>query len=79
MRGLSLNATGANMPIRKPKPNPKPKMHPDDRLKLLERIAKLTSELCDSVDAQEEDIGGHRNAMDILAELGPLCDTLEGR
>lgn len=67
------------MPIRKPRPKPKSEIDPVHRMQLLERVAKLASEMCDAIDAQESDVGGHRNAMSIIEEIGPLCDTLEGR
>ena len=49
------------------------------RQSLLEKIAKLASELCTAVDLEAEDIGGSRPSLMILQELGPLCDELEGR
>lgn len=45
----------------------------------MDRVCKLASELCNAVDAAEEDIGGHRPVSDILRELGPACDKVEGR
>lgn len=42
-------------------------------------VCKLASELCNAIDAAEEDIGGHRPVAEILKELGPACDRFEGR
>lgn len=42
----------------------------------LELVAKLAGELCDAVDAAEEDIGGHRPIRTILGELGPAVDRV---
>jgi hypothetical protein len=42
-------------------------------------VCRLASELCNSIDAAEADIGGNRPAAEILAELGPACDAYEGR
>jgi hypothetical protein len=39
------------------------------------KVLKLATELCDSVDAAEEDIGGHRSPTAILGELGPAVDA----
>ncbi len=41
----------------------------------LEPVFKLASELCDAIDAEEADIGGHRRARDILGELGPAVEA----
>lgn len=38
-------------------------------------VFQLANELCNAVDAQAEDIGGHRSTGKILAELGPACDA----
>lgn len=43
------------------------------------KVCKLASELCDAVDAADEDIGGFRPVNQILAELGPACDKAEGQ
>lgn len=43
--------------------------------KKLEPVMKLASELCDAVDAQEEDVGGHRHVNAILSELGPAVEA----
>jgi len=40
-------------------------------LATLREILNLTNELCDSVDALSEDVGGHRKPDAILAEIGP--------
>lgn len=50
-----------------------------ERLADLERLAKLASELCESVDRESEDIGGSRPSLTILKEIGPLVDKLEGK
>jgi hypothetical protein len=51
---------------------------PDDqRVALLERIARLATELCVSVDKAAEDIGGERPALEILRDIGPLTGQLE--
>jgi hypothetical protein len=47
------------------------------RQSLLEKIATLASELCTAVDRESEDIGGSRQFLTILQELGPVCDALE--
>lgn len=47
------------------------------RYDVLERIAKLATELCVSVDRASEDVGGSRPALTILQEIGPLTDQLE--
>lgn len=41
----------------------------------LEPVLKLASELCDAIDAEEADVGGHRRARDILGELGPAVEA----
>lgn len=46
-------------------------------LALLEKIAKLSTELCIAVDRESEDIGGSRPSLTILQELGPLTDKWE--
>lgn len=43
------------------------------------RVCKLASELCNALDAEEDDIGGYRPSAEILKELGPACDAYEGR
>lgn len=48
-----------------------------ERVALLERIARLATELCVSVDKAAEDIGGERPALEILRDIGPLTDQLE--
>ena len=48
-----------------------------DRIQKLERLLKLASELTVSLDRQTEDIGGSRKPLDIIQEIGPLCDELE--
>lgn len=45
----------------------------------LQVVAKLASELCNAVDAEAMDVGGHRSSSDIFRELGPACDKAEGR
>lgn len=52
-------------------------MSSNERVVLLERIARLATELCVSVDKAAEDIGGERPALEILREIGPLTDQLE--
>lgn len=49
----------------------------NERVALLERIARLATELCVSVDKAAEDIGGERPALYILRDIGPLTDQLE--
>lgn len=46
-------------------------------LALLEKIAKLSTELCIAVDREAEDIGGSRPSVTIIQELGPLTDKWE--
>lgn len=48
------------------------------RQSLLEKIARLASELCTAVDREADDIGGSRPSLVILQEMGKLCDDLEG-
>ncbi|MBY0319122.1 MAG: hypothetical protein K2X72_10395 [Reyranella sp.] len=44
-----------------------------DGLKLL----KLTTELCDAIDAETADVGtGSRGSLTILREIGPLVDRM---
>lgn len=50
-----------------------------ERLDALMKVCQLSSELCNSLDAADEDIGGHRPANEIVAELGPVVDAWEGR
>lgn len=45
-----------------------------EALERLLSVAKLASELCDAVDEDAEDIGGHRPVHVILGELGPAVD-----
>lgn len=45
----------------------------------LQAVAKLASELCDAVDEDAEDIGGHRPVHVILGELGPAVDKVMPR
>lgn len=45
----------------------------------LEAVAKLAGELCDAVDAEADDIGGHRPSREILGELGPAVDKVMPR
>lgn len=49
------------------------------RYEELEAVAKLASELCDAVDEDAEDIGGHRPVHVILGELGPAVDKVMPR
>lgn len=44
-------------------------------IKSLITVATLASELCNSVDAEDMDVGGHRPSAEIFAELGPACDA----
>ena len=39
------------------------------------RTARLASEYCIAVDNRENDIGGSRDTLTILRELGPACDA----
>lgn len=48
-------------------------------LRNLVAVERLSSELCDALDRQWEDIGGSRPAKEILEDLGPACDRAEGR
>lgn len=41
-----------------------------------EAVVKLAAEFCDAVDAESEDVGGHRPSHVILAELGPAVDKV---
>jgi hypothetical protein len=41
-------------------------------------LAKVT-EFCNAIDAEDEDIGGHRPSREIIGEIGPLVDKLNGR
>ena len=41
----------------------------------LEPVLQLASELCDAVDAEDQDIGGHRRSRDILGDLGPAVEA----
>jgi hypothetical protein len=45
----------------------------------MQLVCRLASELCDSVDAAEQDIGGHRASNEILADLGPAVAAYKGR
>ena len=54
-----------------------PGLGPSARIALLERIAELATELCNSVDCESEDVGGVRPSLTILREIGPLTDRLE--
>lgn len=45
----------------------------------LKVVAQLASELCDAVDEDAEDIGGHRPVHVILGELGPAVDKVMPR
>lgn len=47
----------------------------EQRAKAAEAVVKLADELCNAVDAEAEDIGGHRKSLTILAELGPAVDA----
>lgn len=40
-------------------------------------VHKLVDELCEAVDLEMEDIGGHRGSLVILKELGPAWDDLD--
>jgi hypothetical protein len=44
-------------------------------LAALRKTARLASELCNSIDAEYMDVGGHRPSDEILKELGPACDA----
>lgn len=44
-------------------------------LNALLATARLASELCDSVDALNEDVGGCRLPVTVLRELGPATDA----
>jgi hypothetical protein len=44
---------------------------------LLEAVHKYAVELCNAVDAAEEDIGGHRPAKEILGDLGPATEAVD--
>ena len=68
-----VNSKKATLPIEPQK------LGSRQRLFVLEKVAKLASELCESFDRAELDIGGSRTPMTILQEIGPLCDKLEGR
>lgn len=50
-----------------------------DEIERLQSVAKLASELCDAVDEDAEDIGGHRPVHVILGELGPAVDKVMPR
>jgi hypothetical protein len=41
---------------------------------LLTRFVGLVEELCDAVDSEGHDIGGHRGSLTILREIGPLIE-----
>ena len=41
-----------------------------------QRLHVLVDELCASVDAAGEDVGGHRGSLTILKEIGPADDAL---
>jgi len=45
----------------------------------LRKVARLASELCTAIERGEKDIGGSRHIRNILADLGPACDAVEGR
>ena len=53
--------------------------HDCAKCKKIERALKLTTELLDAIDLAEEDIGGARPIKDILGELGPAIDRVNGR
>lgn len=36
----------------------------------MEAVLRLACELCDAVDAEGDDVGGHRGSLTILRELG---------
>lgn len=46
-----------------------------NRVPQLERVLELAEELCDAVDAQGQDIGGHRGSLIILGELGGAVEA----
>ena len=46
-------------------------------LNLLEVVHRYAGELCDAIDAAEEDIGGSRAVKDILGDLGPAVTAVE--
>lgn len=48
-----------------------------ERLRLLEQLLCLASELCHAVDAEGEDIGGNRGSLTILKDIGPLVDQIK--
>ncbi len=54
---------------------------PDGRQALyvtkLEAVASFASELCAAIDAAEEDIGGHRGAKHIIADLGTALNYVD--
>ncbi len=41
----------------------------------LEPVLKLAAKLCDAVDAEDIDVGGHRKSLEILGELGPAVEA----
>lgn len=54
--------------------------HPGDKLLVAIKAAgvlhNLVDELCAAVDAEGEDVGGHRGSLTILKEIGPADDEL---
>jgi hypothetical protein len=40
-------------------------------------IAPVIDELCAAVDAEGEDVGGHRGSLEILRDIGPLSAALD--
>lgn len=46
-----------------------------EKIARLQKVHKLAAELCDAVDAEEQDVGGHRGSRVILGELGPAVEA----
>lgn len=44
-----------------------------------DELIRLADELTDAVDAEGEDIGGYRDSLTILREIGPLLDRMQSR